>query len=91
MARTFGSGHTPSPDQAGSASLLASVAVLTQRDGRPPTCKELMAALGLRSRRQFYRTLEPLVTSGRVRRLHGSRGLILADSLAPDVNEPVGE
>jgi hypothetical protein len=91
MAQTSGSGRKLSPDQAASAALLAAVAVLTQRDRRPPTCKELMAALGLRSRRQFYRTLEPLVASGRVRRLQGSRGLILTDPQASEVDARMGE
>jgi hypothetical protein len=41
-----------------------------------------MAALGLRSRRQYYREIERLLASGRLCRLHGCRGLIVPDSCA---------
>jgi hypothetical protein len=48
-------------------------------------------AIGPRSRYQHHALIAELVVSGRVRRLQGSRGLILTDPQASEVDAPVGE
>jgi SOS-response transcriptional repressor LexA len=57
--------------------IIEAIVTLTARDGRPPSYKEIMAAVGLRSRRLFHREIDRLVDYGRLRRLPGARGLIV--------------
>jgi len=64
-------------ERAFAESILATIGNLTQRCGRPPTYREVLAELDLRSHRRLSNALEVLVVSGRLHRLTGSRNLIV--------------
>ena len=57
--------------------ILATIAELTHQCGRPPTYREVLAALGLHSHRQLSLSINSLVRDGRLQRLSGSRNLIM--------------
>ena len=57
--------------------ILAAIAELTLRTGRPPTYREVLAHVGIRSHRRLSDGVNELVRTGRLERLPGSRNLIV--------------
>lgn len=56
--------------------ILAAIAELTLRTGRPPTYREVLAHVGIRSSRRLSEGVNELARTGRLQRLPGSRNLI---------------
>jgi SOS-response transcriptional repressor LexA len=70
-------------EEATSQRIMTAIVELTQRDGRPPTCRQVLSHAGMHSHNRLAEHLEKLVRSGRLQRLTGSRILIVADRSAP--------
>ena len=67
--------------------ILAAIAELTGRSGRPPTYREVLAHLGIRSHRRLSAGVGALVRTGRLARLSGSRNLIVVPQVPPIATE----
>lgn len=88
-------GTTPPPDSDAVAGaedatthlIMTAIVELTQRDGRPPTCRQVLSHAGMHSHSRLAEHLEKLVRSGRLHRLTGSRNLIVADRPARTMSE----
>jgi hypothetical protein len=65
------------------AHILATIRRLSRLHGRPPTYREVLAAAGLNSHRRLSAGLDALVAAGRLRRLPGSRNLIVVADYQP--------
>jgi SOS-response transcriptional repressor LexA len=57
--------------------ILQAIGELTDDTGRPPTRRELLSYTGLSSHRRLTEAVTALEQAGRLRRLPGSRGLIV--------------
>ena len=88
MSLLVGTTRPPAPPACGSPAgevpaavdrqaVLVTITELIASQGRPPTRRELLLHLGLSSHRQLTEALAGLVRDGRLRRLAGSRGLIV--------------
>jgi hypothetical protein len=67
----------PIADRALGGCVLRAIEDLTHQTGRPPTYRELLASTGIRSHQRLSACLDELVRTGRLRRLAGSRNLIV--------------
>ena len=75
--RDPGAGAPIIDDQSVERRILQAIKELTNRTGRPPTYREVLAYTGIRSHRSLSDGLNELVRTGRLARLSGARNLIV--------------